>query len=152
MHFPIAVLFLSFIVGYSTDYPTKTLDCNDPNGYGVVEVRESNANYVKIVRGDKVFETIKLPTEIERNGFAVNWAKKTKAGFEISVEYGSRYYYEKRFNFICKQHKFYLSKIIVTSFDKADPEKWNTKVVRIKPNLPLEKFSINDFMLEGVVK
>jgi len=45
-----------------------------------------------------------------------------------------------------------LSKIRVESFDKHNPEKWSKKVVRVQPNLPLEKFSITDFMLEGVVQ
>lgn len=165
----IAVLLLSFFVAYPAghsstiveshneilsfnDEGSKPLDCADPKGYSVVEVRDSEGNYVNIVQGDKVLKTIKLPTGIERNGFGFNWAKKTKGGFEISVEYGSRYYYGKRFNFICKQHKFYLSKIIVDSFDKAYPEKWNTKVIRVKPNVSLERFVITDFMLEGAVK
>jgi hypothetical protein len=89
---------------------------------------------------------------MERNGFALNWAKKRKDGFEILVEYGSRFYYAKRFNFICKQHKFYLSKITVDSFDKFNPEKGHTRIIRVKPHLPLEKFLIDNFMLAGVVK
>jgi hypothetical protein len=165
----IAVLLLSFFAAYSAGYSSaaveshneilrfhdegsKPLDCADPKGYSVVEVRDAEASRVDVVQGDKVFKTIRLPTGIERNGFGFNWAKKTKEGFEISVEYGSRYYYGKRFNFICKRHEFYLSKIIVDSFDKAHPEKWNTKVIRVKPNVPLERFVITDFMLEGGVK
>jgi hypothetical protein len=136
----------------ATDEASKTINCANPNGYSVVEVRNREANHVNIVRGGKVLWSIRLLRGIERNGFGFNWAKKTKEGFEISVEYGSRYYYGKRFNFICKRHKFYLSKITVDSFDKAAPEKWNTKVIRVKPNLPLEEFLIDDFMLEGVVE
>jgi len=56
----------------------------------VVEVRDSDANYVNIVRGDTVSHSIKLPTGAERNGFALDWAKKTKRGFQIQIEYGSR--------------------------------------------------------------
>jgi len=134
------------------DEGSTSFDCADPKGYSVVEDGDAEANYVHIVQGDKVLKTIRLPTGLERNGFGFNWAKKTKEGFEISVEYGSRIYYGKRFNFICKQHKFYLSKVIVDSFDKNKPEIWNTKVIRVKPNLPLEKFSITDFMLEGVAQ
>src|SRR5882724_1399770 len=89
---------------------------------------------------------------MEHNGFALNWARKTKAGFEIAVEYGSVIYYAKRFNFICKQRKFYLTKITVDSFNKHNPETWKTKIVRVKPNVPLEKFLIDDFTAEGVVR
>jgi hypothetical protein len=166
----ITVLILSLIVGFSagdphqvgathsgrpiavTDESPKPVDCADPNGYSVVEVREPGANGVNIVQGGKALRSIRLPTDAERNGFGFNWARKTKEGFEVSVEYGSRYYYGKRFNFICKRHRFYLSKVIVDSFDKNKPKKWRKRVIRVKPNLPLEKFLIDDFMLEGVVK
>jgi hypothetical protein len=127
------------------------LDCSDPNGYEVVEVRDEG-NSVNIVKGATIYKTMKLPTGLERNGFGFNWAKKTAEGFEISVDYGSRFYYGKRFNFICRRNEFYLNKITVDSFDKHNPEKWNTKVIKIKPNLNLDKFLITDFMNEGVVQ
>jgi hypothetical protein len=88
--------------------------------------------------------------KIGREGFALDDAKKTKTGFEIAVEYGSRYFYHKRFIFICKQQKFYLSKVMVDSFDKVNPQHWWKKEIRVRPILPLEKFFIGDFMLEGV--
>jgi hypothetical protein len=131
------------------DENSKTLDCDDPKGYSVVEVRDSE-NYVNILRGDTVLCSIKLPNGVERNGFGFDWAKKTKEGFEIAIEYGSRIFYSKRFIFTCRHHRFYLSKIRVESFDRHNPEKWSRKVVRVQPNLPLEKFSITDFMPEGV--
>jgi hypothetical protein len=118
----------------------------------VAEVPGPAANYVNIERDGMVLWSIRLPTGIERNGFALNWAKKRKDGFEILVEYGSRFYYAKRFNFICKQHKFYLSKLTVDSFDKFNPEKWHRRIIKVKPHLPLEKFLIDNFMLESVVK
>jgi hypothetical protein len=166
----IAVLVLPLIVGFSsgnsqqvvavhngkpnavTDKASKPVDCADPEGYSVEEGTEPGTNSVKIVSGGIVLHTIKLLTDVERNGFGFNGAKKTKEGFEISIEYGSIIYYGKRFIFICRQHKFYLSKIRVDSFDKHNPEKWNRKVIRVQPNLPLEKFFITDFMREGVVK
>ena len=79
-------------------------------------------------------------------------AKKTKDGFEISIEYGTRIFYHKTFVFICRQHKFHLSRIRVDSFDRHNPAKWSKKVIRVRPNVPLEKFSVTDFMLEGVVQ
>jgi len=133
------------------DYPPPW-GCDDPEGYSVEEGTDPDTHSVKIVSGGTVLHTIKLLTDRERNGFALNWAKKTKGGFEIAVEYGSRIYYAKRFMFICRDHEFYLSKIGVESFDKQNPEKWSRKVIRVRPNVPLEKFSITDFMLEGVVQ
>lgn len=128
---------------------SKKVNCAKPDGYSVVEADNPGTNDVNIVQGDKVLWTIKVPTGVERNGFALDWAKKTKEGFEIAVEYGSVIFYSKRFNFICKQGRFYLSKIIVSSFNRHNPEKGKTWVVRPKRMLPLEKFVIDDFMLEG---
>jgi hypothetical protein len=38
------------------DENSKTLDCDDPKGYSVVEVRDSE-NYVNILRGDTVLSS-----------------------------------------------------------------------------------------------
>lgn len=131
------------------DNRLKTLDCGNPQEYSVDEVRDSGANYVKIVRDTAVLHSIKLPTAADRNGFGFNWAKKTKEGFEIAIEYGSRFYYEKRFSFVCRKHRFFLNKIRVSSFDKNNPRNSNEKLIRVQPALPLDRFSITDFMLEG---
>jgi hypothetical protein len=132
--------------------PSKPVDCADPNGYSVTEVLRGEARYIDIKQGDRVFGSIRIFTDVERNGFALDEAKKTKTGFEISVEYGSVNYYHKRFIFICKQHNFYLSKVFVDSFNKHNPEHWRKKQIRVRPALPLEKFLLDNFMLEGVVK
>jgi len=126
------------------------LDCGDPKAYSVEEDPETNS--LKIIRDGTVFHTIKLLSDAERNGFGFNGVKKTRDGFELSIEYGSVIYYAKTFMFTCRQHKLYLSKIRVESFNKHNPEKWSRKVVRVQPNVPLEKFSLTDFMLEGVVQ
>ena len=130
-------------------FTSQTLRCNNPNNYKLVRDRDSEANYVNIIQGNKIKHSIKLPTGLTYNGFAVNWAKKTKAGFEISIEYGSRIYYEKEFNFVCRKGQFYLTKIRVNSFDKHVPEndaKYHT--ANIKLNIPLTKFKVNDYITE----
>jgi hypothetical protein len=155
---------LSFIVGPLADNSqqlaafqnpntsfTKPVDCV-PNGYTIAETVKGEARYVDIKQGDIVFGSIRVFTDAERNGFALDEAKTTKTGFEISVEYGSRYFYHKRFVFICRQHRFYLTRVFVDSFDKHNPEHWKKKAVRVRPALPLERFLLDDFMLEGVVK
>ena len=148
------VLLLSFtigcLIGSGTD--TKPVSCDDPQGYSLEQSSESGTNNVNIVRGGTVLHTIKLPTDATRNGFALDELKKTKAGFEILVEYGSRIFYSKRFIFECKRHRFYLTRIKVESFDKQNPQKYQQKVIVVQPNVPVEKFVIEDFMLEGVVK
>jgi len=160
-------LALSFIVGSSaynsqqlagfqnpntafTD-PSKSVDCV-PNGYTVAETVKGDAHYVDIKQGDIILGSIRIFTDSERNGFAFDEAKTTKTGFEISVEYGSVIFYYKRFVFICKQHRFYLTRVLVDSFNKHNPKYWWKKSVTVKPALPLEKFHLDDFMREGVVK
>ena len=164
-----ASLFLSLIVGWSPFGPaitkshnenspisannssvvgessSKTLAC-DPKGYNVEEFAEPGNHSVKIVSGGTVLHTIRLLSDEELNGFGFNGAKKTKQGFEISISYGSVIYYAKTFTFICRQKKFYLSKIRVESFNKHNPEKWKRKVIRVRPYLRLEKFVIADFV------
>jgi hypothetical protein len=131
----------------NVDKRVKNSGCDD---YSIEE--DADTNSVKIVSGGKALHSIKLLTDLERNGFAFNGVKKTKAGFELAVEYGSRIYYGKNFIFTCRQNKFYLTRIGVESFDKQNPEKWTRKVIRVRPNVPLEKFTITNFMLEGVVQ
>ena len=133
-----AVLFLSLIAG-----------CGKPNAYSVDVVDDPirQADIVNIMQDGRVLKAINLPGQ-EVNGFSLDSATKTKAGFEFSIEYGSRYYYHKQFIFICRRNKFYLSRVIVDSFDKHNPEKWRIRVNRIKPNLPLEKFIVTNFMRE----
>ena len=138
--------------GNSARDASKSVDCADANGYSVANVQKGEARYVEIAQGTVVLGSIRVFTGVERNGFALDEARKTKTGFEMSVEYGSRYYYHKRFIFICKQHRFYLSRVIVDSFDKNDPQHWRKKRLRIKPALPLERFSLDEFMREGVKK
>ena len=130
------------------DEASKPSRCDDPKGYSVEEGTIPDTNSVNIVRGGTVLHTIKLLTQMEANGFAFNGAKKTKGGFEISIEYGSVIYYAKTFIFICRQHEFYLSKIRVESFNKHNPAKWKRRVISVRPNVPLEKFSVTDFMRE----
>ena len=176
------VLLLSLIVGCSTDSSLITTEshnekppvsANNSSAIGESDVKRSNVddkglrtsgcdeysveedsgtNSVKIMREGTVLHTIKLLTDLERNGFAFDGVKKTKEGFELAIEYGTRIFYRKNFIFICRHHKFYLSKISVDSFDRRNPEKWSKKVIKLQPKLPLEKFFITDFMLEGVVK
>jgi hypothetical protein len=135
-----------------TEKASKSVDCADPNGYSVEEGIKPGTHPVNIVREGRVLHTIELTTGVDVNGFSFDGVKKTSQGFEISIEYGSVIYYHKAFVFICRQHKFYLSKIKVDSFNKHNPEKWSKKVIRVRPNVPLEKFFITYYMREGVVK
>ena len=143
MSLRVAVLFLSLIAGY----PADNSRCGEPNGYSVDVVRDQirEADDVNIMQGGRILKAINLPGQ-EVNGFSLISAKKTKAGFEFSIEYGSVNYYHKQFIFICRRNRFYLARVIVDSFNKHNPEKWHKKVTRVNPNLPLENFKVTNFM------
>ena len=147
-------LVLSLIVSPSVcnSQQLAPVDCAAPNGYSVTEALKGKRSTVDIKQGDIILGSIRIFTDSERNGFALDEAKTTKTGFEISVEYGSVIFYHKRFVFICKQHRFYLTRVLVDSFNKHNPKHWWKKSVTVKPALPLEKFHLDDFMREGVVK
>ena len=137
---------------------SKTVDCDDPNGFRLVVVKDperasqnlgTTPRILNVVAGDEIKVAIKVPTDSDAQGFSLVSTEKTKEGFEITIEYGSRIYYRKQFNFICKEGNFYLYQVKVENFDKHDPEnmaKWDRKEQKIKPNLPIEKFSIFEYL------
>jgi hypothetical protein len=137
---------------------SKPLDCDDPDGYSLVVITDPERasqnlgtvpQILNVVSGDKIRVAIKVPTDSNAQNFSLSSTERTKEGFNITIEYGSRYYYKKQLYFICKEGDFYLHRVMVESFDKNDPKSmsnWSRKVVKIKPNLPIEKFSIFDYL------
>lgn len=122
------------------------VDCRLPQGYDVFVVSQEKRT-VNVTAGGKLLRAIDVPWHDDSrvSGFSLNWARKTKEGFEISIEYGSRYYYSKRLMFDCRNGGFYLTRIKVESFDKNRPEKWTDKTVSVKPMVPIDKFRVLDY-------
>lgn len=110
------------------------------------------ADDVRLVKPDgPITNNINMPSVNLFQGFALNWAKKIPGGFQISIEWGTRIYHEMRFDFVCKRSGFFLTKIRHENFDKHFPEdskRYRVRTVRVKPNLPLEKFVITDYMVD----
>lgn len=79
-------------------------------------------------------------------GFSVNWIKETSVGFEISIEYGSRFYVQKNFQFIYENNSFYLKNIITSSFDKYSPEKYEKTIKKLKKPFKVTNFKMEDFV------
>jgi hypothetical protein len=137
---------------------SKSIDCNDPREYKFVIATDPDRDPKKtgttpeilnIVTGDGTVARLKIPTDSDAQNFVVNSTEKTREGFEITVTYGTRIFYLKQFNFICKQGRFYLYKMRVESFDKFDQKSMNEpdrKEIIINPKLPIEKFSIFDYL------
>ena len=123
------------------------INCGDPTSYDVTVV-DGPIRAVNIVAGDKRLRTIDVPAKSEVPGFSLSWARKTKEGFDLSVEYGSTFYYGKRFEFACKSNDLVLTGIAVETFDRNNPSKWTKKQVSIKPTVPVGRFKITDYLKE----
>jgi hypothetical protein len=140
----------------------RTLDCRNANGYSFVIVENPNRKKdtdpvmprdVNIVAGDEVISKIELPiADSEAKNFSLNSVEKTKVGFEIKVDWGGGlYFYEIQFNFRCKESDFYLYRVKKVSFSTTNPDRgfWDkkeSKVTKIEPNLPIEKFVMIDYL------
>ncbi len=141
----------------------RTLDCNDPNEYSFKVVENSNRKNdgeplvpkdLNVVIGEEVATTIRLPiADYEAKNFSLNSAQKTKTGFEVKVEWGGGlYHYEIRFDFTCKENNFYLYRVINENFSTTNADSRNfwdkkeTKINKIEPNLPINKFVMLDYL------
>src|SRR5215203_1747853 len=135
---------------------SKIVDCDDPNGFSLVVVpdpeRESQdlgtvPTILNIVAEDEIRVALKVPTDSDAQNFLMS-TEKTKEGFEITIEYGVRYYFRKQLNFVCKAGNFYLYRVRVEGLYDAAPKSrasWH-KEQKLKPNVPIEKFSIFDYL------
>lgn len=114
----------------------------------IVNDPQRNAQNVHIVIDGKPKWIIETPSFEDVNNFAVDEAKMNKNGFEIQVEYGTRYKYEKTFIFIQKDNSFYFTQIKVTSFDGNNPEKFTEKTIAIKPQVSLNEFKMDKYLTD----
>jgi hypothetical protein len=140
----------------------RTFDCRKANEYRFDEVqnpyRKNDSDSVipkdlNIVVGGEVISKIELPKESEVKNFSLNSIEKTEAGFELKVDWGGGlYHYEIQFNFSCKENNFYLYEVRKETFSTTNHNTGNlldkkaSKVTKIEPNLPIEKFVMADYL------
>lgn len=140
----------------------RTFDCSNANEYKFVEAEGTNPKEasgpvttrdLNIVVGDEVIAKIKVPTGDSVKNFSLNSTKQTKDGFEIKTDWGGNLdHYEIQFDFKCKEKNFYLYRVQKVSFSTTHPDSgtfWDrkkTKVTRLEPNLPIEKFVMTDYL------
>jgi hypothetical protein len=133
----------------------RALGCNKPSEYSFLVVqnpKRKDAKDLNVVVGDEVIAKIELPN-LEVNNFSLNSVAKNKAGFEVKVDWGGGvYHYEIQYNFRCKENNFYLYKVRKVSFSTKNPDSGSfldvkrTRVIRVEPNLPIEKFVMTDYL------
>jgi hypothetical protein len=149
-------------VPQAVNQKTRTFDCRKSNAYRFVLVENPNRKKesdpvvpqdVNIVVGDRVLAKIELPKESEAKNFSLNATEKDKAGFIMKTDWGGGlYHYEVQFNFRCKQDNFYLYRVTKVSFSTTNPDSGNfldkkeSKVTKIEPNLPIERFVMTHYL------
>ena len=132
------------------------INCGDPDSYQIVQVGEpkhtaNDPQYgVNIVSGDKVLRSVDLPSDSEFGNFGAGSNTKTKNGVQIEVDFGTRYYYDLRFMFVCRNDDLILINIGVESFDRNNPSKWTKKNVAVKPPVPIGQFKMADFLTKAM--
>ena len=127
------------------------------NGYSFNKIKiklidlinaETNERQIVIYSDNNCIRILNLPTQDDCNGFSLNGIKQCKNGFEISIEFGSRYYFKKDFYFEYFDDEFYLSKIDENSFDKNAPNENKIKTCYFKPLVNIINFRITDYLKE----
>lgn len=137
---------------YSAKYDTirevKLLNRSFQHSYSILDLKDIDKYLRKILllRNGISIDTLCDLQQEDYNGFAVNWIKENKNGFEISVEYGSRIYFHKVFYFVYKRQNFYLSKIAVKRFDKFKPEKSRIRSVILERPVRVDKFDLANYL------
>lgn len=128
-----------------------------PNIYEISSVNDENncKNQKYLINQNlRTIAEILLPRNaecVEVANFFVDGIREDKKGFQISIEYGTRFFYNKIFYFKYYNNSFYLYQIKTVSFDKANPDIWKTKIKKMNPkikviNLNLEKYLTVDNM------
>jgi hypothetical protein len=117
------------------------------DGHKILDIKNISLGKRELVilKANKLLAKVNLPTKQEYNGFAVNWIKSAKTGFQLSIEYGSRIYYQKKFNFEYKQGNFYLKNIETESFDKQTNKNSKTKITNLNPEVSINKVVFNNY-------
>jgi hypothetical protein len=135
----------------------KKLNCDDPKGYSLVEVDNPSREHVgdslskdvNIVVDRAIVGKIELPSAEVKN-FSLDSIKKTTDGFIVQADWGGwEHHYELKYFFVCKDQDFYFYKLNVNRIngkDPGDPRNWEKKEIEIEPNIPIEKFSILDYL------
>lgn len=83
---------------------------------------------------------------VEVANFFVDGIRDDKQGFQISLEYGTRFFYNKVFYFKYYNNSFYLYQIKIDNFDKVNPEIWKTKIKKITPNIKVTNLNLEQYL------
>lgn len=109
---------------------------------------ENGTEGVTLFRGDKEVRTERLPSQTEVKKFKLDPLRKTDEGFELSVEYGDRYYHSKRFGFDCVDGEFQLTRMKSERFDTQNPGKISRKESAVRPRRGWAEFGLRLYLID----
>ena len=116
--------------------------------FNILIANKFGNEHIIFAEGNTIRRTVKMPDESDAANFSLDRFGETKNGFEIAVEYGSKYYYRKSFNFVCEKDDFYFDKVRVERFEKNNPKNITKKDVKVNPKAPLERFSFIGYLID----
>ena len=143
-----SILSLGFLLfAFTTSY-SQLYSCQNWKHYKIVVKDNPDASSnLNVVNGTQLTYSLRLPSEQIFNNYVLDGTKKFKNGFELSVEFGSRYFFHKTFIFVCRNRWPELVQIKVDSFDKANPqEKGKYRNVLIRPRIPINRFILEKYL------
>lgn len=109
---------------------------------------EGGTEAVTLFKGADEVRTERLPSQSEVKKFKLDPLRKTENGFEMSVEYGDRYYHSRRFEFECKEGAFHLEKMKADRFDTQNPSRVSKKETPVRPSIPFEQFGLRLYLID----
>ena len=117
--------------------------------YRLMRVRlESGQEALTLFRTGAEVGTERLPTDSEVKKFQLDPLKKTANGFEISVEYGDRYYHTKIFEFECEKGEYLLKKFRSERFDTQNPGRVSKKSSAVNPPSTFDRFGLRIYLID----
>ena len=109
---------------------------------------EGGREAVSLFKGADELRTEILPAPNEVKKFKLDPLRRTDSGFEMSVEYGDRYYHTKRFEFECDEGEYVLAKMRSERFDTRNPSRISRKESAVKPRTTWDRFGLRLYLID----
>jgi hypothetical protein len=103
---------------------------------------------VTLFKGKDEVRTERLPNQAEVKKFKLDPLRKSDKGFDLSVEYGTRFYHSKRFEFACEDGSFSLLRISSERFDTSNPAKISRRNEPVGRKTPWEEFGMRLYLID----